>query len=132
MYDYCENFMAYYPYTVGWEQSEAYAVVLRIIEEGVAFVAEGDKGVVGVIGGLVAPGLYTPSKLVGFETFIWIEEEARGLGASKQLLEAFETECKARGCSYVVLSSTPHTEGFKGYMKANGYTEVETSFIKGT
>ena len=52
----------------------------------------------------------------------WVREGARGAGLGTRLLEEFETEARARGCTHVFVTS--FTFQAPGYYERHGYREI--------
>lgn len=52
----------------------------------------------------------------------WVREEARGDGLGARLLEEFETEARARGCTHVFVTS--FTFQAPGFYERHGYREI--------
>jgi len=80
----------------------------------------------GLIGGVLAPIYFAPSKLMLEESFWWA-----GAGGG-ELLKAFEHVAKVMGASCVLLSTLENdrSDAMGRVMKRNGYTQVERRHIK--
>jgi GNAT superfamily N-acetyltransferase len=52
----------------------------------------------------------------------WVRDDARGTGLGSQLLDAFEDEARARGCSHVF--TTSFTFQAPGFYERRGYREL--------
>ena len=52
----------------------------------------------------------------------WVREESRGDGLGARLLEAFEDEARARGCTHVFVTS--FTFQAPGFYERHGYREI--------
>jgi GNAT superfamily N-acetyltransferase len=52
----------------------------------------------------------------------WVREDARGAGLGTRLLEAFEAEARARGCTRVFVTS--FTFQAPGFYERHGYREI--------
>lgn len=127
---YANDFMAYYPLEITYDETQLLQVLEYISDNGVFLVAEKDDVVVGGVGGALTPHPYAPMHLLGTEMFLWVDEEHRKSTVGPRLLKAFEAKCKEAGCSYVTMTSTIHTPNFKKYLAKNNYLEAETSYIK--
>ena len=92
----------------------------------VAFVAEVDGKIVGMISGVIGSKVFTASRTLQ-EMGWFVSKKNRGVGI--RLLRAFENEGKIRGCSDILIggfASDPSNEIYKKL----GYREVQTSYIK--
>lgn len=52
----------------------------------------------------------------------WVRDDARGAGLGAKLLEEFETEARARGCTHVFVTS--FTFQAPGFYERHGYREI--------
>jgi GNAT superfamily N-acetyltransferase len=55
----------------------------------------------------------------------WVRDAERGTGLGSQLLDAFEGEARARGCTHVF--TTSFTFQAPGFYERHGYTEIGRS-----
>lgn len=80
----------------------------------------------GLIGGVLAPIYFAPSKLMMEESFWWAGE------GGGELLTAFEHVAKVMGAAFVLLSTLENerSDAMARVMKRNGYTQVERRHIK--
>ncbi|GAB3589916.1 hypothetical protein GCM10027446_03520 [Angustibacter peucedani] len=53
---------------------------------------------------------------------VWVREDARGTGAGRRLLDAFEAEARARGCTHVFVTS--FTFQAPAFYERHGYREI--------
>ncbi len=60
--------------------------------------------------------------LAGGIAMTWVREASRGDGLGARLLEAFETEARARGCTHVFVTS--FTFQAPGFYERHGYREL--------
>lgn len=127
---YANDFMAYYPLEINYDELQLLQVLEHISETGIFLVGEKDGEVVGGVGGIYSPHPYAPMHLMGTEMFLWVDKEHRKSTVGPRLLKAFEARCKEVGCKYIVMTSTVHTPNFKKYLEKNKYVEAETSYIR--
>lgn len=103
--------------------------------EGIAnllrFLATGSNTILltngeGLIGGVLAPVYFAPTKIMAEESFLW----ARKGGGD--LLSAFEDEAKARGAAFVLMSTLENekTKAMDRVMRRSSYVPVERRYIK--
>lgn len=80
----------------------------------------------GLIGGILAPVYFAPTKIMAEESFLW----ARKGGAD--LLRSFEIEAKTMGAHFVLMSTLENEKSvaMQRVMKRNGYSPVEKRYIK--
>jgi len=90
-----------------------------------------DKKVIAVIASVYNPDMFS-GMLTAAETFWFLLPEARGQHLSVQLLDAFETEAKARGCEDILMvclsELSPEIVG--AIYTRRGYTPAEVIYLK--
>ena len=94
-----------------------------------AFVAEVDGLVIGMIIGIKAPAMFNDNILIGQELGWWVDEEYRDTKAGVALLKAFEDACAECDIISMSLLSTSEQK-LRGYLTSLGYTEAETAYFK--
>lgn len=99
------------------------------IDHGLAFVAEVDGLVIGMIIGAKAPAMFNDNILIGQELGWWVDEEYRDTKAGVALLKAFEEACTECDIISMSLLSTSDKK-LRGYLTSLGYTEAETAYFK--
>ena len=126
---------AFYPTThyADWCDMDDEAVARfaqTLIDDHILLVAVAG-GIVGMVALVVAPFVFNPAQLGGYEVVWWVNESARGSTVAVRLLKAMEAACKARGVSRIQMvhmpNSPPQAEGL--YRRA-GYAHSETSYTK--
>ncbi len=60
--------------------------------------------------------------IAGGIAMTWVREQSRGDGLGARLLECFETEARARGCTHVFVTS--FTFQAPGFYERHGYREI--------
>jgi len=93
------------------------------VDQGVFFVAETNRKIIGLIHGEMLMG-----NGCAFWSFI-VDDKFRGQGLGKELLTAFEKECKSRGATWIYSLSDRNekTENFyrkNGFTFGNAYTDI--------
>lgn len=103
---------------------------IRSVQDGLAFVAEDDGDVCGMLIAHKAPAFFDHTLLIAQEIGWWVDEDYRDTRAASMLISKFEQEAKLE-CEYVVMSllATSPKE-IDGYLKHLGYTEKERSYFK--
>lgn len=96
---------------------------------GVVFVYVKDEKIIGTLGAMVAPNLFSPSEQHAQELFWYVDKKSRGR-AGLALLDAFEKWAKERGAKRVFMASLRKFESLQKLFTRRGYTEMETQFIK--
>jgi len=80
----------------------------------------------GIIGGIIAPVYFAPTRLMAEESFLWAHK------GGFDLLTAFEEEAKRRGASFVLMSTLENgkVRAMDRMMTRSGYRAVERRYIK--
>jgi GNAT superfamily N-acetyltransferase len=104
--------------------------VLQLMQSdsGVIKIAVQEDKVVGVLGALIFP-LYYSDTLAAQELFWYMDEEARGKGLGKKLLQSVEQECKDKGADVLTMVALQGT-GVGSVYERNGYSPSEQGFIR--
>lgn len=100
----------------------------HLIEKHVVFVAEKEGfGVVGFIGGTLAPHGMNPFAIVLGEMFWWVAEEHRGGLAGAKLLREF-LDLGERSADLVTMSLLAKSPIEASHLERLGFQKVETSY----
>lgn len=122
------------PYSkdVPYDPQSVLRMLQRTHEARMAFVAEENLEIVGMIGGATAPMYMNDSRTVGTELFFWVSPEARDSGVGTELLKAIEHAAKLRGCTYWAMIAIEQLNGAKvgALYERAGYTWTERSYAK--
>ena len=104
----------------------------KLMESGIVkiYIAETDEQIIqGAIGFMLSGDLHD-GKLVGIETFWFVDPSYRGIG--KELFNTFEKEAKELGCEKLAMihmvDSYPDT--LKAFYERQGYKLLELHYIK--
>ena len=86
----------------------------------------------GMAGVIVYPNYFNRSRLVAQEMFWWVDPEARGLGAGRELLTTIEAWAKDRGADALTMIALDDVDGERvaQMYKAAGYKPLERNFLK--
>lgn len=105
-------------------------VFIKSVQDGLAFVAEDDGDICGMLIAHKAPAFFDNTLIIAQEIGWWVDEEYRDTRAASLLIQAFEEEARTE-CEYTVMSllATSPLE-IDGYLKHIGYIEKERSFFK--
>ena len=129
--DCAEEFYASSKFLRGFNLEMFVKVWTGLIESGSGVIfGLRDKGViVGAIGGLVFPDLYS-GVLRATEMFWFVRGESRGDGL--RLFHALEDWAKMRQCTQIVMVhlSDSMPDRLKGIYERLGFIEMETHFVK--
>jgi GNAT superfamily N-acetyltransferase len=96
---------------------------------GEAFVALDAGGVAGVITVLAEASL-TNSADIGLITALVVDDEARGKGIGRRLLEAAEAWAAARGCRKLVVTTANHRAGAHQFYERLGWKWTGRRYVK--
>jgi GNAT superfamily N-acetyltransferase len=121
----------HYPAFAPFDVDAAESLARLLIADGVMLVAELEGQVVGMVGLLLAPFLFNPTKRVAYEAIWWVEPEAQGAGIGKALLGAIDGACKAKGADgiqMIHLASSPPQAG--ALYERLGYASCESAYFK--
>ena len=125
------DFMKMTPYSANeLDYASLGATFIRAVNDGLAFVAEDDGDVCGMLIAHKVPAFFNNSVLIAQEIGWWVDDDYRDTKAGGMLLNAFESEA-FKTCKYTVmslLSTSP--EQLKGYLNYRGYVEKEHSYFK--
>lgn len=115
----------YHPYVErGTVNDLIYTLILGLKNEKIVLFEPG----VGFLAGCVTPFIFGPH-LLATEIMMWVEPEARGKGAGKEFLSAFEYWAKEKaGCTMISMVSLNENIG-KMYEK-QGYKLYERAYMK--
>jgi hypothetical protein len=105
-------------------------VFIKSVQDGLAFVAEDDGDICGMLIAHKVPAFFDNDLLIAQEIGWWVDEEYRDTRAASMLIKAFENEAQ-KECTYTVMSllATSPKE-VEGYLKHIGYIEKERSYFK--
>lgn len=99
-----------------------------------AFIAEAGGEPVGVFFGSAGPWIFGDGgSLIGEEIWFWVRKDFRVRGVGQRLLDAFEEECRKRGCSITVLTTMEWAGNWKAYARLygrRGYKPMNYRFSK--
>lgn len=101
---------------------EAIGQALIKSDDGVIFIGDG-----GFLAGTITPFVYG-FNYCATELAWWIEEDKRGNGIGKELIEAFEQWAKEKGCSMVTMVSIDDSVG--KFYESTGYRLKERVYVK--
>lgn len=98
----------------------------------ILLLAEKDKKVIGLIGGVAVPSSFSSKEIVGQEFMWYLEKDERRGSIGFRLLKAFEEECKARGAKKVIMIHmlNLNSEAMSKFYEKQGYIPMEKHYIK--
>lgn len=103
-----------------------------LIDTGVMLVAVDGRGRhVGMVGLVVAPGMFNRETTGAHEIVWYVDPEAQGAGAGKALLAAIESACRERGATLIQmvhLSTSPPAAA--ALYERNGFRYSESCYTK--
>jgi GNAT superfamily N-acetyltransferase len=122
----CRSFSEAAKHPIDRERIVSTHEALMDSEHGLVLIADG-----GMLTGIIADSLFNTGKFAQ-ELFWWVDEDKRGSGVGKELLEAFEAWAGFNGADRVIMVAlqelTPRKVG-KLY-RAAGYVPLEHSYTK--
>lgn len=124
------SFLQMTPYNKYKLSYDSLAITFRAaMDSGLAFVAEEDGLVIGMIIGAKSSAMFNSNIIIGQELGWWVDEEYRDTKAGVALLKAFEDACS--DCDIISMSLLSTSEQkLRGYLTSIGYTEAETAYFK--
>lgn len=99
----------------------------------IVIVAEKDKKIIGVIGGLISPSIFDSNQLFAQE-FIWyVSKNERESSIGIRLLKAFEEECKRQKANLIsmIRMNNLYADTLDRFYKMRHYKLMENHYIKG-
>lgn len=99
---------------------------------GAVFVAEEDGSVVGMAAATSSPHWFNQSHKIGQEVFWWVDEDKRGTGAGRLLMDALEEWARLSGCKTFCMASTANLrpEALARLYKRRGYVPQDIYYSK--
>jgi GNAT superfamily N-acetyltransferase len=94
--------------------------------QGAVFVADGDDGLVGMIGGQSGPCFFNFGAKAAMENFIWSERK----GVGRELVGALEEWARGIGCFSLAFVSQAAMKDAGPFYERLGYARNETSYLK--
>lgn len=120
-----------YPAIAPLAKESAAGLAIVLMDSGVLLVAEVGDRVVGMVGLFLEPFTFNVAVKVATEVVWWVDPDAQGEGAGRELLAAIEPACKARDAQVVrmmcLASSPPQAAALYARM---GYAPSEHAFTK--
>lgn len=115
------------PWDAAWASIELDSLMAD--PEAAVFVLD-DGGVCGVLAARAGARAFTPERIAQ-ELMWWVRPEARGAGAAKLLLDAFEGWARARGCDVLALGAHHRADERLGLLyRRRGYAVAETIWMR--
>ena len=127
---FAKEFLEYYPIDFGGNLTTIEPLLVKMVHSDILIVYEDGGVIVGVIGGIISPHLYSSTSIAAYETFLWVSKEYRNIGIADILINEFENKSMEEGCDIVIMTSTTRTPTFEKYLLISGYSPVETSYMK--
>ena len=106
------------------------------IEDTAINLIENDIGVLliedhAMAGALVVPNFFDMNRLIATELFWWVDEEARGNGAGKRLLNGLESWALSKGAERLSMIAMDALSESVGHLyEKSGYRKFETSYVR--
>lgn len=105
-------------------------IFIKSLQDGLAFVAEDDGDIFGMLLGHKGALLFNKNILIAQEIVWWVDVDYRHTRAGGELIRTFESEAK-KDCKYTVMSLLPTSPAeLKQYFNHIGYIEKEFSYFK--
>ncbi len=102
-----------------------------LIETGVVLVAESDGKLVGVVGLILVPFMFNPSKIGAHEIIWWVDPKHQGSGIGMELLKAVEPACLEMKADYIQMALLPNSPPkAETLYRVLGYNHSETAYTK--
>lgn len=101
-----------------------------LVREHIAFVAEDDGKLIGMIAGEIKDHHFRPDIKMVSEWFWWVLPEYRGNSAGGQLVKSLLGEAKNQGCQIAQICTIPGSEVTDSVMEQHGFRLVEKTFVK--
>ena len=105
----------------------------KLESDTVAFwVVELDGKVVGICGAMIFPLYFSPETMTAQELFWWIEPEARGTTANKQMMFEMQSWAEQAGASqfFMIALENDRSKAMERVYNRNGFTPIERTFTK--
>lgn len=110
------------------DKEYAKATMLNCMEKHLVFVAESEKGLMGLISGYVVPHPYNPQIKLLAEMFWWVPEIYRRTRAGLMLLDAF-TAWGREHCDWITFATMDSTDVNSKTLARRGYVPMERAFL---
>lgn len=98
----------------------------------IAFVADENGVIAGVVGGLIVPSIFDKSQLIGQETIWYVDRNYRSGIIGLKLIKAFEDECKKQGANLIAMvhMGNLNADVLGKLYRHRGYKLMERQYIK--
>lgn len=109
------------------------SLLAHVIERGsaVVFVYLSKDQIVGTLGALIGPSLFSPSELRAQELFWYVKKEHRAHSLSGiKLLKAYEAWSQERGADSLTAVALDQLPEVVNIYERTGYKKLETHFLK--
>lgn len=127
---------AFYPTThyAQWcdmDEASVTGLATGLIENDVFFVAESDGALVGMVGVMLVPFLFSRDHLFATEIVWWVAPEVRGTSVAARLLDVIEAPCRERGAARIQMVHMPNSPPQAAALyERMGYARSEISYTK--
>lgn len=121
------------PYAdVAYDPDSIRFICTQLMESGVLLVAEIKGAAVGVVGAVMAPLFMNRDALICSEVFWWVDPEARGSGAGKEMAKQLETICREAGVYRLAMVAihAPGIEQVESMYQRLGFEPTENTWTK--